>query len=124
MSAIPKIYTNSGCTTELTKVEGTYTLQVGAETGLNGDDGDSATVQLWLKNTGDETYQGVSITETADSGTRASYSLDNSTYHATTISLGDIAAAANKTFYVKVTVEEDAPAGRYTFGFKVSGSSI
>ncbi len=124
MSANPKIYTNALCTNELATDNGNYVLQLGADTGLNGNTGDTATKQLWLKNTGDETYQNATLTESADTAGRISYSLDDSTYHSSTIDLGDITAGDDITFYVKVTVEENATAGRKTFGFGISGESI
>ena len=125
MSAQPKLYSDSTCTTELAK-DGSqnYLLTLGPDTGLDGNLGETVKKQLWLKNAGDEIYQSVTLTEAGDTPGRISYSLNDSTYTASGISFGNIAVGANVTFYVKVTVEASATAGRQNFSFQLSGESI
>jgi hypothetical protein len=125
MSAIPKIYSDAACTQELA-IDGSsnYTFNIGPVNGIDGNVGGSAQSQFWIKNTGTEVYQAAVLTETADSSTRASYSLDGTTFNATTVSFGDIAINAVSTFYVKVTVAASSTNGRFTLSAQLSGESI
>ena len=73
---------------------------------------------------GDEIYQSVTLTEAGETPGRVSYSLNNTTFTPTGITFGNIAVGANATFYVKVTVQASATAGRQNFSFNLSGESI
>ena len=125
MSANPRLFSDAACTQELAK-DGSqnYILSLGPDTGLDGNAGEVTTKQLWLKNAGDEIYQNVSLVESGDTPARVSYSLDNSAYQASGITFGNIAVNAVSTFYVKVTVEAGAQAGRQNFSFQLTGESI
>lgn len=124
MSAIVKIFSDAACTQELaTDGSGNYTLFVGPDTGIDGNAGETVVKQLWMKNAGDEIYQGVSLLEITDTPNRVTYSKDNTTY-AQTLSFGDIAVNAVVTFYTKVVVAASSTQGRYNFSFKFDGQSI
>lgn len=125
LSAIPKLYTDSALTQELAKDgNGNYLLTIGSDKGLDGNNGETATQQLWLANEGDEIYQSVVVSESGDTPNRVFYSLDNTTYDGNTITLGDIAVGANQTFYTQVRVEANATADRYNVSITLTGESI
>jgi len=96
MPAELKIYTDSACTQELVG-----SLDFGE---LNGTTGETETISLMVKNTGDAINSNVVLTETLDASARVSYSLDDITYHQTTITLGDMNASDTIRIYVKVVV--------------------
>jgi hypothetical protein len=96
MPAELKIYTDSACTQELIG-----SLSFGE---LNGTTGETKVISLMVKNTGDAINSNVVLTETLDTSARVSYSLDDITYHQTTITLGDMNASDVIRIYVKVVV--------------------
>ncbi len=111
MAANLQIFSDAACTTELDLDAGKYQLQIGPETGLDGTNGETETVQLWCKNTGDILVSAVTLTETLDTPNRGSYSLDDVTYNDSTITLGNMAINDVVTFYTKVTVASGSSAG-------------
>lgn len=124
MPANPKLYTDAACTTEVGKNgSGDYEIFIGSTKGLDGRLGDSVTQQFWVKNVGDEQYQGATVVENTDPNGYSKYSLDNITY-AETVTLGDIDVNATKTFYAKVTVPAGATRGRYTVNIELDGETI
>lgn len=124
MSAIAKFYTNAGMTNELAKDgTGKYIISLGPDTGLDGTGGEVAIQQYWMKNTGDEIYQNVTLTESGDTENRISYSRDNVTY-LQSLSFGNIDPNASVTFYIKVEVLSNSTNGRFTVPIKFSGRTI
>jgi hypothetical protein len=99
MAAELKVYTDAGCTVELTG-----TLQIGAVTGLNGTDGETVITSVWLKNTGDVTISNLILTETLDTAARGHYSLDGVTYNVTTITVDTLVTGAIQRIYIKVII--------------------
>ena len=115
MAAELKIYSDSGCTTEITG-----TLNIGT---LDGTNGETKTTSIWVKNTGTVAQTGVVLTETSDVATRGQYSLNDSTYNQTTITLGDMALNAIVRVYVKVTVTAlTAATSNVALNFSLSGT--
>jgi hypothetical protein len=99
MAAAIKIYSDSACAIELTGTP--YTLDLGEFDGTNGE---TKTTSILVKNTGADTAGVVTLTETADTDTRGSYSIDDITYSASSLSLGTIVAGASVRVYIKVIV--------------------
>ena len=125
MAAEYKIFTDAGCTEELTVVGDHYTLQIGETTGINGSDGASEVKQLWVKNTGTILMSNIVLTEVLDTPVRGSYSLDNITYNPTTITLGNLIVNAIVTFYAKITVAPSTSTGTgEVINFQLSGTHL
>lgn len=99
MAALLKIYSDSACTVELTGTP--YALDLGEFDGTNGE---TKTTSILVKNTGADSAGAVALTETSDTDARGSYSLDDITYSATSLSLGTMAAGAIVRVYIKVIV--------------------
>lgn len=99
MAAELKIYSDSACTTELSGTP--YSLDLGT---LDGTNGEVKTTSILIKNTGDATNNTVVLTETLDTDARGQYSLNDITYHQTTIALGNMVAGAIVRVYIKLTV--------------------
>lgn len=97
MAAELKTYNEVGCTTEIVGLTDIGTL--------NGTTGETVTKSIWVKNTGTVDQTGVTLTESLDAAARGSYSLDDSTYSQTTITLGDMDINDIVRIYVKVVVE-------------------
>jgi hypothetical protein len=127
MSAELKLYSDSGCTTELSG-GAPYTIRFGAVTGLNGTAGESSVTSIWVKNTGTILISNVVLNETADVPTRGSYSLDGTTYNNTTITLGDMATSGGTQIvrvYCKVTVAPGtAVAVDEALSFSIGGTHL
>jgi hypothetical protein len=104
MSANLKIYSNAECTTELVWNVNKYEIRFGPETGLNGTSGETLVSSVWVKNTGDILISNVSLSETSDTDTRGSYSLNGTDYNATTLTLGNMAVNDVVRVYVKIVV--------------------
>jgi hypothetical protein len=106
MASELKLFSDAECTAELTG--GTpYTLRLGPTTGLDGTNGETLVTSIWAKNTGDVLLSNVVLTETADSATRGSYSLNGTDYNATTVTLGSMATSGGTQIvrvYIKVVV--------------------
>jgi hypothetical protein len=125
MAAEIKAYSDSGCTTELAVDTENYTFRIGTVTGIDGTNGASATASIWLKNTGTILISNVSLTETLDADTRGSYSLDDSTYAATTLTIGGMAVNDVVRVYTKVTVSTGtSPGADIALNFTVAGTHL
>lgn len=128
MAAALQIYLDAECTSELTWDTDHYVLPIGPSTGIDGTNGGSVTTQLWAKNTGDILISGVTLTETSDTPSRGSYSLDDNTYNNTTITLGNMATSGGTqivTFYVKVTVApSSSPGSGIALNFSLAGTHL
>lgn len=123
MAASLKIYSDSGCTSELTG--NPYTFQIGPTTGLDGTNGEVKVESVWVKNTGTILISNIVLTETSDTNTRGQYSLDDVTYNQTTITLGNMAVNAVQRIYIKVTVPAlSAVAVNEALNFSVSGTHL
>jgi hypothetical protein len=99
MSAVLKIYSDAGCTQEITT-----TYQLGPTSGLAGTPGEIYTTSVYLKNTGDKTASSIVLTETSDTDARGSYSLDDNTYENTSLTVGDLTAGSSQRIYIKISV--------------------
>lgn len=125
MAAELKIFSDDACTTELTVDVDHYTMRIGEETGLNGTDGEVVTTSVWIKNTGTILISNVTLTETLDTNTRGSFSLDDVSYNATTLNLGNLAVSDIVRVYIKVTVgASTAPATNVPLNFAISGTHL
>lgn len=122
LSANPRLYNDAELTDELVMLDSDYELQLGPDTGVDGDIGETITKQLWLLNDGDEIHQDVTLEEVITDN-RVEYSLDGTSY-SQTLSFGDVAVGEDIGFYVRLNVEEGAPAGRYNLTFRLRGKSI
>lgn len=101
MSGILKVYNEVTYTTEFAKDTGVYVIPFGT---MDGTAGETKTILLYCKNTGDQPLTSRSIAETSDPETLQSYSIDNITFVASTLALADLAAGATQIIYVKITV--------------------
>jgi hypothetical protein len=99
LAAELKIYSDSACTAELSGTP--YELDLGE---LDGTNGETYTTSVLVKNTGADTAGVVTLTETSDTDSRGSYSLDDITYSTSSLSLGTLAAGASIRVYIKVVV--------------------
>lgn len=125
MAAELKIFSDATCTTELTVNVDHYELQIGPNTGLNGTDGETITTSVWVKNTGTILISNVTLTETLDTNARGTFSLDDATYDATTLNLGNLAVSDIVRVYIKVTVAAStAPATNVPLNFTISGTHL
>ena len=104
MAGLLQVYSEATYTTEFEKVAEVYVIPFGT---MNGTSGETKTILLYCKNTGDQTLQSRSIAETSDPETLQSYSIDNTTFEASNLDLADLAAAATQIIYAKVTVPPD-----------------
>ena len=101
MAGLLKVYSDPGYTTEFAVDAGTYVIPFGT---MDGTAGETKTILLYCKNTGDQTLQSRSISETSDLETLQSYSIDNITFEASALALADLAAGATEIIYAKITV--------------------
>ena len=101
MAGLLKVYSEATYTTEYTKDAGVYVIPFGT---MDGTAGEVKTILLYTKNTGDQTLQNRSISETSDPELLQSYSIDNVTFQASTLALVDLAAGATQIIYAKITV--------------------
>lgn len=125
MAANLQLYSDAACTTELAIESGSYQLQIGPETGIDGTNGGTAIEEVWVKNTGDILISNVTLTETLDTPNRGSYSLDDISYHDTTVTLGNMDENDIVKVYIKVTVAPETPAGsNIPLNFSVGGTHI
>lgn len=122
MAANAQVYSDAGCTTELSIVNNNYELSLGPDFGLDGTVGEVYVKSIWVKNTGDRTIK-VILEEVLDAATRGSYSLDGNTYNATTINLGYMETTGGTQIvrvYLKLTVAEGTAAESDTaLNFKI-----
>jgi hypothetical protein len=116
MGAELKIYTDAACLNELSAAA----MDFGE---LDGTNGETYITSVIVKNTGDATAGTVTLTETADTDSRGTYSIDDITYANSSLSLGAIAAGASIRVYIKVVVAASTTTQlAETLNFTVAGT--
>jgi uncharacterized membrane protein len=101
MAGLLKVYSEATYTTEFAKDAGVYVIPFGT---MDGTAGETKTILLYTKNTGDQPLTSRGIAETSDPETLQSYSIDNITFVPSTLALADLAAGATQIIYAKITV--------------------
>ena len=101
MAGVLTVYSEATYTTEFAKDAGVYVIPFGT---LDGTVGETKTILLYCKNTGDQPLTSRSISETSDPETLQSYSIDNVTFEVSALALTDLTAGATQIIYAKVTV--------------------
>lgn len=125
MAANFQIYTDAECITEITKVDGIYSMRLGQITGLNGTDGEVLTTSVYIKNTGTVKISNMYLIESVDNYNQGSYSLDDITYNDSNLNIGEMLPEAIVRVYVKLTIPEGtAPANDVPLNFKVTGTHL
>ena len=106
MSAILQVYTSVSCdaASELTLAGADYDLTLGPTTGLDGDTGDRADSQLFIKNTGNKPALSTQVIKDGDAEGRIEIRTGGTNYTTGILSLGDIMPAQVIPIYVRVTV--------------------
>jgi uncharacterized membrane protein len=92
---------------ELIKIGSIYQQLMGPETGLDGDLGDRADVELIIKNTGDRTALRTTAYRSADPNARLSIRTASSDYTQGDLVIGDINPGETRTIYLKVEVKSN-----------------
>ena len=101
MAGVLTVYSEATYTTEFAKDVGVYVIPFGT---MDGTVGETKTILLYCKNTGDQPLTSRSISETSDPETLQSYSVDDITFEASALALTDLAVGAEQIIYAKITV--------------------
>ena len=120
MSALIKLYSDVGCTTELCTSGTIYDLFVGPETGLDGNGGDRSDVVVYAKNVGNQIAVGARVVFNVNPSNRLSIRLTNTDYSTDTITVGDVAVSASFPVYLRLTIPTATlmDSNRPNFSFK------
>ena len=101
MAGVLTVYSEATYTTEFAKDVGVYVIPFGT---MDGTVGETKTILLYCKNTGDQPLTSRSIAETSDPETLQSYSVDDITFEASALALTDLAVGAEQIIYAKVII--------------------